>query len=87
MQYFYYINFAYTNIYIYNLYFIVGTRIMVQLLNKFLNVNFYSRVKGVEAVRVVDASIMPQIVTTNIMSTVIAIAEKAADMIREEYSL
>ena len=60
---------------------------MVQLLNKFLSVNFYSRVKGVEAVRVVDASIMPQIVTTNIMSTVIAIAEKAADMIREEYSL
>ena len=47
----------------------------------------FIRLRGVEGVRVVDASIMPQVVTANVMSTIIAIAEKAADMIKEEYSL
>lgn len=40
------------------------------------------RVHGMEALRVVDASIMPQIITGNLNATTIMIAEKIADRIR-----
>ena len=40
------------------------------------------RVHGVQNLRVVDASIMPSIITGNTNAGVIAIAEKAADLIK-----
>ena len=45
------------------------------------------RVHGVQNLRVVDASIMPQIITGNLNATTIMIAEKIADKIRGRAAL
>jgi len=45
------------------------------------------RVYGVEGLRVADASIMPTIVTGNIHTGILMIAEKAADLVKKTHGL
>ncbi|NHB57502.1 choline dehydrogenase [Acinetobacter sp. 194] len=50
-------------------------------------VDGYGRVHGVKHLRVIDASIMPLIITGNLNATTIMIAEKLADHIRQKQPL
>lgn len=44
------------------------------------------RVRGVAGLRVVDASVMPVVVSGNPMAAIIMIAERAADLMKDEWS-
>jgi choline dehydrogenase len=43
------------------------------------------RVRGVEALRVVDASVMPQIIRGHTHAPTVMLAERAADLLRREH--
>ena len=43
------------------------------------------RVYGTKKLRIIDASVMPLIPRANIQSSVYAVAERAADLIKEDY--
>ena len=46
-------------------------------------VDQYCRVRGVEGLRVVDASVMPKVIRANTNATTIMIGERVADWIKE----
>ena len=46
-------------------------------------VDQYCQVHGIEGLRVIDASVMPEIPTANTNATTIMIAERTADLINE----
>jgi choline dehydrogenase-like flavoprotein len=59
-------------------YHLIGTCAMGEVVDDRL------RVKGVKGLRVVDASVFPGHVSGNIMATTYAVAEKGADLIKED---
>jgi choline dehydrogenase-like flavoprotein len=59
-------------------YHLIGTAAMGEVVDDRL------KVKGVGHLRVVDASVFPGHVSGNIMSTTYAVAEKGADLIKED---
>ncbi|KAH0347552.1 alcohol oxidase, partial [Aureobasidium melanogenum] len=60
-------------------YHLIGTCAMGEVVDSRL------RVKGVQGLRVVDASVFPNHVSGNICSSVYTVAEKAADLIKEDW--
>ncbi|KAH0024539.1 GMC oxidoreductase, partial [Aureobasidium melanogenum] len=62
-------------------YHLIGTCAMGEVVDSRL------RVKGVQGLRVVDASVFPNHVSGNICSSVYTVAEKAADLIKEDWGI
>ena len=60
-------------------YHLIGTACMGDVVDDRL------RVKGVQGLRAVDASVFPSHVSGNIMSTTYAVAEKGADLIKDDW--
>ncbi|KAK4297265.1 hypothetical protein Pmani_030307 [Petrolisthes manimaculis] len=67
-------------------YHFAGTCKMGPVSDPYSVVDHRLRVRGVEGLRVVDASVMPVVVSGNTMATVIMIAERAADFIKQDYA-
>lgn len=59
-------------------YHLIGTCAMGEVVDERL------KVKGVEGLRVIDASVFPGHVSGNIMSSTYAVAEKGVDMVRQD---
>ena len=64
--------------YVSSMYHLCGTVALGEALDSRL------RVRGVRGLRVADASIFPNNISGNIQATVYAVAEKAADLIKED---
>ncbi|MEA2769334.1 MAG: choline dehydrogenase, partial [Acetobacteraceae bacterium] len=63
-------------------YHLIGTARMGAVTDKTSVVDDQLRVHGLQGIRVVDASIMPNMPSANTYSSTMMIAEKASDMIR-----
>jgi choline dehydrogenase-like flavoprotein len=50
-------------------------------------VDTHLRVRGIEGLRVADASVMPAVVTGNPHAAILMIAERAADFIKQTYGM
>ena len=65
-------------------YHVSGTCKMGPSSDPFAVVDQYCRLHGLEGLRVVDASIMPDVIRANTNATTIMIGERAADLIKEQ---
>lgn len=65
----------------------VGTAKMGPATDRFAVVNDRLKVHGLTGLRVIDASIMPKIVSANVYAATIMVAEKGSDLIKEDHPL